>query len=234
MEKTFYRSVFFFIFLLASLVILKAFITRDENLNGEQFFYVLSLSSFFGFLLSLVWQVFAEKRAYEDYIISEIKKINGLYKHEVLNAQKSVFDLLSRDKRLVQSSEAVLLVGAVNEQMASFLLREDCTDKFLSDSVLRLESSLQFGGYGRLFEIFLEITKSLYYPIEFNRFPIFKLAGRMPALSDNYWPKNNFLTFKIEFFFEQLNRIKDRLEQLRDELEKEIERLKKLELEEQE
>ena len=227
MKRIFARWFISFLFLLLFLTLIHGYINTGDShdIGREVLFYMICLSLIFGLLLSLVWQVFYEKRAYENYIISEIKKINGLYKHEVLNAQKSVFELLSRNKILFADPRDALLVGAVNEQIASFLLRDDCTYKFLSSSVLRLMSDLQFSGYNKLFDIFHNITEAMYYPIKYECFPRFKLTGKMPALSGIYWPEDNLLTLKVKFFFEQSNEIRARLDYLREELKEEIERL---------
>jgi len=234
--RIFIRSIFFFILLLAFLCLLKTFVTQDSSLNGKEFLFILSLSSFFGLILSLVWQVFSEKRAYEKYIITEIKEINELYKNNVVTAMSLVFEYLSRSKNILRHPAWVLVIGSKKEKIDSSLLSEDCTAQFLSGCVIQLRSSLRFGehdgGYDKLLGIFLDITQSLNYPAKCGYFPEFKLVEG--GLSSAYLFKENILPFKLNFFFQQLREIRNYFEEKQDELKKEIERLEKLELEDQE
>ncbi|MDD2935590.1 MAG: hypothetical protein PHX25_03945 [Candidatus Pacebacteria bacterium] len=235
MKRIFAKWFFFFVFVFTNLCIFRHLITGNRYLNEEEFLYILSLSLFFGLLLSLIWQVFAEKRAYEKYIIEEINYINKLYKNNITTASSLVFDFLSRSKAILQHPDWVLAIGSKKEKIDSFLLDKDCTAEFISGCVTQLSSSLRFGEhdgeYEKLLGIFLGITQSLNYPAKCESFPSFKLVGG--RLSNSYSVKENILPFKSSFFFQQLREIRNHFKEKQDELEKEIERLEKLEIEEQ-
>ncbi|OGD69152.1 hypothetical protein A3E89_00920 [Candidatus Campbellbacteria bacterium RIFCSPHIGHO2_12_FULL_35_10] len=236
MKKVFFSilcwSFVFSLFIIVCIGFAFDIVQESFSVSNEPAPFFLGFSTVSAILFSMFFYLLKEKRAYENYIMSEIKRINELYRLNILNSSKIVFGFLSRSKGILQNPESVLRVGSANEQIASFLLREDCTREFISSSILGLRSALRPSKYDDLLKIFSGVADSLNYPIKCKYFPTFELVGG--KMSDTYWGEKSLVTFKVDFFFGQLREIEQGIRLYEGQLKKEIERLEKLELEDQE
>src|SRR3989338_447296 len=236
MKKVFFSilcwSFVFSLFIIVCIGFAFDIVQESFSVSNEPAPFFLGFSTVSAILFSMFFYLLKEKRAYENYIMSEIKRINELYRLNILNSSKIVFGFLSRSKGILQNPESVLRVGSANEQIASFLLREDCTREFISSSILGLKSALRPSKYDDLLEIFSRIADSLNYPIEYEHFPTFELVGG--KMSDTYFEEKNLVTFKVDFFFKQLKEIELFIRLYESQLKKEIERLETLENEPEE
>lgn len=224
LTKTFLITL---IFCLASFPLISNKMLLSGEIPKEDIGLIFLLFLFFGFILSMLLYVLEEKRAYENCIVGEIKRINGLYRLSIINSSKMVFGFLSRSKGILQNPESVLHVGSANEQIASFLLREDCTREFISSSILGLKSALRPSKYDDLLKIFSGVADSLNYPIKCKHFPTFELVGG--KMSDTYYEEKTLVTFHVDFFFKQLKEIERCMYFYRSRLGEEIQRLETFE-----